>query len=344
MQQTPPQRWLPTRFYMTSASVSVDWLDFGPTALYEPFYHQTVRRLRSQNPPAATRTTSLTELFEAALPLKPIKPSGIILHVSRCGSTYLANLLKASRGVTALCEARHLGSFFHPFAFAKSPFPRDGWEEARRDILNSMSTLYAHDALGAPTKLIIKCNAISILHARIIRRLWPDVPAVILIREPLEVIVSNLDKAAGWVRWKERPFSARLMGMTPERLGEMPLEEYCSRMLGLFCRAVAGVVDGLYRVVDYNSLDLRAAYEIARHFGIEMPPADSKVIQSIVTTYAKDPDKKQCFEDDRERKQRVASDALRSAVLTWAKTDYELLRARQWHAPPQFAPTMRVAV
>ncbi len=300
--QAVRERWLPTRFEMTPKSVSVGWMDFGSAPISEPFFHQTLRRLRTQEPPAATRTTPLGELFEAAGALTPIKPSGIILHVSRCGSTHLANLLRAGRGVTVLCEARHFGSFFHPFALAKTPFPREGWEEARAALLNSMSTLYGHSPSGAPAQLVIKCNAINILHARMIRRVWPDLPAVILVRDPLEVMVSNFGIAAGWVRWKQRPFPARLMGMTPEQLAAMPLEEYCARMIGLFCRAAAGVTDDLYRVFDYSSLDLAQAYQIAAHFGIEMPSPDSEVIQRITATYAKDPEKKRRFEDDCERR------------------------------------------
>src|SRR4029450_14106661 len=87
--------WLPVRFSFTPRSVSVRWLDFGRTTLSQPFFNQTLRQLRRTEPPASERMTDLSELLRSRAAFDAVRPAGIIFHVSRCGSTFLPNGLKA---------------------------------------------------------------------------------------------------------------------------------------------------------------------------------------------------------------------------------------------------------
>src|ERR1019366_5688912 len=96
--------WLPIGFTF-GPQVSVRWLEFGGRSLSEPFFGQSVRALRCSKPPARERVTNLQTLFDVASAYREVEPSGLIFHVSRCGSTFLTNILKAGAGVLALSEA-----------------------------------------------------------------------------------------------------------------------------------------------------------------------------------------------------------------------------------------------
>ena len=201
--------WLPVRFAFTPRSVSVRWMDFGQTTLSEPFFNQTLRQLRRTEPPAPERMTDLSELLKSRAAVTPVRPAGIIFHVSRCGSTFLANGLKAAEDVIVLSEAAVFGVFFLPQVFRASPYPEEGWDDARRTLLECVISLYAH-RLGHRTQhVVIRCHAASMLQIRLVRSVWPDVPMVVLIRDPVEVMVSNLARPSAWLRSKNTPLRAR---------------------------------------------------------------------------------------------------------------------------------------
>src|SRR5690242_496587 len=96
MTAIPPQGWLPVgvdgRF--------VDWVHFGMGRLDEPFFEGSVRRAL-QGRPARRRTTA-----EALVAAKPARaPDGFIFHMSRCGSTLVAQMLASDPECLAISEA-----------------------------------------------------------------------------------------------------------------------------------------------------------------------------------------------------------------------------------------------
>src|ERR1700733_6303737 len=143
-----------------------------------------------------------------------------------------------------LSEARPVGLFFRPNVFRESPFPEEGWDDARRMLLDAVSTAYAHHGDDRDPKLIIKCHAINLLHIRLIRSAWPAVPCIIVIRDPLEVMISNFAKPGRWMKWREDPITARrVFGWSEDDVRKMPVEEYCARGLGSFIESAKKAVD-----------------------------------------------------------------------------------------------------
>jgi len=321
------ERWLPITVNFNPTMVSVQWMEFGSKTITEPFFQQTVRRLKTASPPAAERVTSLSTLIEAAEALPTVRPAGLIFHVSRCGSTLLANALRTADDVVLLSEARPVGAFFRPNVFKDSPFPSEGWADARRMLLDCISTLYAHSTGGPDPKLVIKCHAASVLQIALIRSVWPDVPFVVVVREPVDVIISNMAKAAGWLKSRKRPrISAFMFGWKPDEIQGMSAEEFCARGIGRFCEAALNALGPYCRVIDYESLDAERMRAIAEFFGISLPPADAPRFRKAIDTYAKDPEGKRAFASDRERKRQEATDAVKLAAQRWAQGPYEALR------------------
>ncbi len=330
------ERWLPIGFKFGPNAASVRWMDFGADPLTEPFFGQTVRKLKAATPAARERTSDLKVFMTMAARFSPLLPTGVIFHVSRCGSSLIANALRAGEGVTVLSEARPIGSLIRPELFRRLPFPAESADDIVKALLDSTVRLYGRTHGVNEPKVVIKCHAASLLHIPWMRAMWPTVPFLVVIRDPIEVIVSNLEKAASWAKAWNRPMVAsKLFGWPVEEVRSMSREEYSARAMGRFCEIAHGSIGESCWVVDYEHLDLWTLYSIAHFFGIDLPPRDSAAVENLLSTYAKDPKRERKFEDDRERKRQKATQAVREAALRWAYDPYRRLKAME---RPQFAP------
>ncbi len=321
--------WLPIDFEPGPRQLSVKWMDFGANPISDPFFYQTLDRLRSSDPPAAERSTGVQELVNIAGSFPVVRPSGLIFHISRCGSTLVSNVLR-TLGPAVLSEARPVGMFFHP---SVGP-PTDAWPRMRAAILDAVTTLYARTAMSARNamytpQLVIKCHAFNILQMKFIRALWPGVPVAVVIRDPVEVIASNLAQPAGWVGWrKQSAAAANAFGWTERDVERMTIEEYCARGIGQFCEIARDQVDQHCKVIDYENLTLENILAIAEFFGLEtLLPDDASVLQQVLSADAKDPLRQRAFENDSPRKRKEAGDAVQQAADRWARKPYELLKS-----------------
>lgn len=316
---------LPAGAFVTNATVR--WMEFGDAALAEPFFNQTVDRLRATKPPAREWETGLDALVREADCLPEVKPAGFIFHVSHCGSTLLANALRTAEGVQVVCESRFLTQVLLPVHVPTSDYMRERWSSRLRAVLGAFFSLFAHHPDGRAHRLVIKTASTSLLSMGLLRSLFPDTPCVVLIRDPAEVIVANMQIGGGWFASKEMPESAgRLFGFK-EPVAAMPVEEYAARVVGaLMNAALASPVEGTM-LVDYEDLNERRMREIASFFGLELP-LGSERLEPVFGYYAKDPAQRQKFEDDRARKRDSVTPELRAASRRWAMPAYNDLRAR----------------
>jgi hypothetical protein len=215
-----------------------------------------------------------------------------------------------------------------------SPYLHERWERTRRMLLHSLFSLFAHYRTGEAESLVIKFVSLDILGLQLVRSCWPEVPCVIVIRDPVEVMVTNL-KGRGWMSLKERPeYATQLLGWTdlPRPAAAMIDEEFCARVLGSFCTSALQTLaqngDDRCMVVDYVDLSPDRMREIAAFFGLELRE-EGKAVDEVFQSYAKDPEKKVRFRDDRDLKQRLATVLTRSAANQWAMESYTELRKRR---------------
>src|SRR5438094_786232 len=73
--------YLPIDLRFSRADVRVTWMDFGDKQLTEPFFHQTVEKLRARRPPAREWESDLRALVRRASCLPALTPSGLIFHI-----------------------------------------------------------------------------------------------------------------------------------------------------------------------------------------------------------------------------------------------------------------------
>lgn len=325
MNEAEVHGWLPVGIGFESSGVTARWLEFRASELVEPFFQQTIRRLRMRRPPVREQVSDVKALVDYADGLPSVPPAVVIFHVSRCGSTLLVNALKTGDRVVALSEARPISALSSPVLVRKLA-GHDRSLQGRRRLLDSVVQLFAHDSGQAP-KVVIKCNAVSVLEISQMRAVWPAVPFVVVIRNPIEVIVSNLAGPASWVRGRHiAPGSQSVFGWSGREVARMSDEEYCARGLGCFYEAIGTQIDDRCQLVDYGDLDPARVRALAEWCGIALPPADSESFARAFAGYAKDPTGQRMFEPDKERKQREASASLVAVVGRWAQEQYEMLQ------------------
>jgi hypothetical protein len=169
--------------------------------------------------------------------------------------------------------------------------------------------------------LIVKFSSWSILQLDFVRQLWPEVPVLVVVRDPLEVMVSCLQQPPRWMSLKQNSLAAsRTFGWSEDAVVSMAKEEYCAKGLAMFLHAAARSAGPLCRVVDYADLNADVILEIAGMFGLS--GIDRDAVQRSLSTYSKDPTGQKKFTDDRGRKQSAATDVMRRECSQCAMPAY----------------------
>ena len=314
----PPSGWIPTRSVPTDASPAFDWLYLGGRPLLHSFFEDEVRIAGALPFNRLFRIrTSMDAVIagaegEATLPLQ-----GLIFHMSRCGSTLLAQMFAAISEV----------------AVSSEPEPLDGvisW--ARMNQIDEEKAVYAVRAIVAAIgrdrgtgaqRHIIKLDAWHAFSFPLIRAAFPAVNWVHLYRNAIEVMVSTM----------QQPGLHTAPGMLPESVTGFAVEsgtsheDYAAKVLGGIGKSI---IKNMYlgggMLVAYPDIVAAAIGPIANHFSLSLD--DLGVAAMFATTQRDTKDALQNFLDDSARKQAIAveSDALLYAVERWMTPVEQALR------------------
>src|SRR5262249_57696026 len=87
----------------TGGGPLVDWWHLGGVRFTDPFFEQTIATAMAH--PFNLLFRPATQLRALAAPATPeLRPAGLIFHMSRCGSTLVAQMLAALAGNVVLSE------------------------------------------------------------------------------------------------------------------------------------------------------------------------------------------------------------------------------------------------
>jgi len=192
--------------------------------------------------------------------------------------------------------------------------------------LEAVLKLYAKESRYEHSRIVIKCQPEDVFILSRLRKLWPTVPFVIVIRHPVEVIVSNLAGPGGWMRELVDGLSKpNIFRHSAAELRQMTVEEFCTKAVSEFLVATNSQVDNNCCIMDYTDLVPTNIRAIGKLFGIEMPPT----FENIMTLDAKDGSRTKLFTDDREQKQNEASELVRQLALSLAEEPYRALLSKR---------------
>jgi hypothetical protein len=300
----------------------IRWMNVGSASLSEPFFQGSVGRLRGEG--SNELETELLALGSGTAHLPQVAPAGIVFNMSRCGSTLIINSLRRAENVVALSEAQPVERIIG-WTASRSAY----WVKTAGALLTPLTTVFAHHQ-GEPAKnVVIKTATGAIAALRSLRKWWPDVPCVVLTRNPVEILVSNVQKPPQWLRAayddnKIDDLFGGLFGRPPENVMASGITEICAWAIDRYCAEALGALDNGCRVVDYEDLSIETVVKIAEYFGLTFTSEGLGELQEVFQFDSKRP--KRRFNSDRETKQAGATELIRKAADRWPSASYDELR------------------
>jgi hypothetical protein len=327
MALTDLQGWMPVDAVVVEGRPGLSWLNMAGVDLAEPFFQQTVDRLKSEHPDLREEFTGFDALVQLEKTFDSVAPTGFIFHSSRCGSTLLANACRALAGSIVLSEPPAVDKLI-------ARFITDTDEQGTKARLYSVFLRAAVNALaqrrtGEERHLFVKFACCSTAQIERVLRIWPDVPWVFLYRDPVETIVSNMRNPPSWLTDEDHRVLAAIIGSSPEAVAQMDAAELCARSIASFFATAHRVANDRALLLNYNQLSTAEIANVLNFFGIEPAAAEMETIARQSHVYSKAATGARAFVADAETKQQLATDTIREMAERWANKPYQLLEHKR---------------
>ena len=300
--------WTPIRVSFDGPAPVVDWCHTEGITFDEPFFAETVDRcLRHPFRLLFRHRTDLDALCRAVDDQPGLPPCGFVFHMSRCGSTLLAQSLAAVPAHAVASEPAPLEAVL-----------RGGGEGPSLRWLRGMVGALGQARRAEQRRFFVKFDAWSTMDLDVVRRAFPDVPWVFLYRDPVEVLVSHARRPGAHV------IPGALDGRRFDVDPALARTEYAARVLARICEAaLAHRHDPLATFVDYEDLDRFVTHDLPRAWSLPLSGDDLGRMAAATLRDAKNP--VLAFEDDRPSKQAAASEEIRDAAARWLHPLYARL-------------------
>ena len=318
--------WMPVDAVVVDGRPGLLWMQMADASFSEPFFQQTVDRVRAAHPEREERFTEFDALLELDKDLPRVAPTGFIFHSSRCGSTLLANACRALNDSVVLSEPNAIDKLIARFITdADDPLKDALYSVFLRAVVNALAQYQT------VTRVFIKFSCCSVSQLERIRRIWPSVPWIFLYRDPVETIVSNISNPPAWLLDEDYRVLAHITGTSAARVAEMSLEERCARSIGSFFSTAHTLANDTRLLLNYNQLSLPAISGILDFFNVRPSREELERIASGTRIYSKQVSATLPFVPDGDAKQKLASDLVREMATRWAVEPYELLETGNIH-------------
>jgi hypothetical protein len=312
--------WVPIRVYWQQSRAMVDWCYLGTRRLSEPFFELTIQKCLWQPFNVLFRYQTSIDVLDELREARPgVPPTGFIFHMSRCGSTLVAQMLAALPENIVISEAGPIDTVLR--ANLRDPSATD---ERRIGWLRWLVSALGQARCGTERCLFIKFDSWSVIDLPLIRRAFPEVPSIFLYRDPVEVMASQArERGSQMLPGLLHPSS---LGLDAATIRQMSLDEYCARVLAALCEAAARHYRmGGARLVDYRQLPDAVWSAIADHFGVRYTPEEVERMRRVAQFDAKHPSL--TFARDSAAKRQLATDEIRALADRWVRPFYDRLEA-----------------
>jgi hypothetical protein len=308
--------WMPIRVYSQDSARYLDWCYMDDARFTHPFFTDTIReRMREPFNLIFRHQTPVESLREIVDEDDVVPPTGFIFHMSRCGSTLVAQMLASVPANIVISEAPPIDSMI-------SARNSSANEDQRAQWLTWMINAFGRKRHADERNYFIKFDSWNTIDIKFITKVFPDVPWIFLYRNPVEVIVSHMRQRGS--QMIPGAMEKLLPDLNLSEALKMPAEEYCARVLARFCEgALAHATDGRGLLVNYEQLPDAVIGSIASHFRAEFSSDELSRMNAATQFDAKTP--RLNFEPDTERKRAEASDAVQEAAAVWVLPIYDKL-------------------
>lgn len=308
------------RLYWQGATPMVDWCYLGDLRFTQPFFGQTIDEALRRPFSLLFRHQTSLDFLEQLNSVQPgLVPAGFIFHMSRCGSTLIAQMLGALPQNIVIAEAA-------PIDFVLSAGPTPVTREQRGRWLR-----WIIGALGRPrdtsaAHYFIKFDCWHILHLPLIREIFPEVPWIFLYRDPVEVLASHRNHAGA--QMLPGAVVPPLLALEEEELRRTPLDVYGARVLARLCEAGLAYAQAQGgKLLNYSELPEAVEKTLLPLWRVGYPQADLQRLRQASQRDAKNPALP--FESRRRDLPTAAGDRLKLLADQWLRPIYDRLEAER---------------
>jgi hypothetical protein len=277
--------WTPWRISPGPDGPVVEWCHTAGLTFDDPFFDQTVQgAMRHPFRLLFGARTALGGIVDDAARAPALPVAGIVLHLSRCGSTLVARVLDALPRLLVLAEPGAVDTALR-LASAGHRLP-DG------SVVGPAHVRAVIDAAARPrhpshAACVLKLDAWAVADLPVLRAALPGVPWVFVHRGGAAVLASHRRSRGAHVvpGALAGPWPAWDPGVPP---GLDP-DEHTARVLAATGQAALDHAGPDGRFVDHADLPGAVAEVIAPHFGLELGPADREAMAAAAGRDAKNP-------------------------------------------------------
>jgi hypothetical protein len=268
--------WTPVRVGLNAGEI--DWA-LVDAPFTDPFFETSAERAMGHPFNLAFGFRTPLAVLDALHAQAPgVAPAGFVFHMSRCGSTLIAQMLARLSATIVLSEPQPLDALLR----LRGRVDDDtllGW-------LRAMVSALAQPRNGE-RRLFVKWHAWHVLELPFIARAFPGVPWVFVFREPRAVLRSQArSRGAETILGTIDP---AYLGLGYETGYAMPPGEYGARAVAAFCDAAlryAGT--GRSAFVEYAALPDAVFSRLLGFFGVRAGAADAERMRDVTALDTKD--------------------------------------------------------
>lgn len=266
------------------------------------------------------RQIGIDELEQGLAELALIPPTGFILHMSRCGSTLITQMLASSPSNAVLSEGWAIDSVL------TCDLQRRGVsEEDRLRWTRTIIRALGQRLGGNESRYFVKFDCWHTPDLPLLRRAFPGVPWVFVYRDPIEVLFSQMKRPAAWT--VPGPSTIRPVGIPTAAAVALPPGEYPARVLSAICESALRMVSAGGMLLNYSELPDAVFSRLAEHFRCTFTAGECEAMRDTSQFDAKEPS--YYFEPDSAAKQREAPPRVRELADRWLVGVYQRLEARR---------------
>lgn len=294
MSESYLKHWIPYRLIKNENSYSCRWLYTNGDPFTRPFFSEFINKCLGHryNSTAFKPSSDLSILLEWAQDLNSTAPTAFIFHVSRCGSTLISQSLCLNKHHIVLPEVPFIDEVLRLSKINDWPSP-----ENREELIKALIKIYGQTTERSEKHLFIKTDSWHIHFMPLLRKLYPNVPFILLYRKPNEIVRSH-QKLRG-MQAIPGVIPNDLLGIEKENINPADLDGYTIKVLENYFKAFirASKQDPLTLLLNYHEGIINMMQRFCKFTGLELNKADWVQIEARSHFNAKYPD--QVFQEER---------------------------------------------
>lgn len=304
--------WLPYRYH--AKTCSIHWcLPAGHAT--EPFQDEAISRYRQTIlvNQFITPKTGLSVVDVQARSVQSITPAGFIFHLSRCGSTLISGCLSELDSTSVFSESPVLTEILLDQTLG---------EAAQQQYLQQLIDLQASVFPSRP-HVVIKWNAWDIFRWDLIRAMYPQVPGIFLVRDPVEILASHQRSAGRHMSGDPSLAGLHSVFTTTVLAGQDVLDKRIRILHGLLQAMSEKSSNANISVINYQHVCTASLVSILKIFGCAVDRLGFLKIQERMQYHSKNPG--QTFIADSVKKQHCFTPEEQERIRTQLTVIYNKL-------------------